>query len=80
MNMASRSGFVPSSSTTPVRHNIQRDVLTQFSLARTMDDANQGEDVEDRGRTRMGMMEIVEARLRRTATSYCNMDSLAKGQ
>jgi len=26
------------------------------------------------------MTEIAEARLRRTATSYCNMDSLAEGQ
>jgi hypothetical protein len=28
----------------------------------------------------MRMMEIAEARLRRKATSYCNIDSLAKGQ
>ena len=28
----------------------------------------------------MRMTEIAEARLRRTATSYCNIDSLAKGQ
>jgi hypothetical protein len=28
----------------------------------------------------MRMTEIAEARLRCTATSYCNVDSLAKGQ
>jgi hypothetical protein len=28
----------------------------------------------------MRMTETAEARLRRTATSYCNVDSLAKGQ
>ena len=41
---------------------------------------NQGEEGEGRGRTWMRMTEIAKARLRRTATSYCNIDSLAKGQ
>jgi hypothetical protein len=40
----------------------------------------QGEEGEGRGRTWMRMTEIAEARLRRTATSYCNIDSLAKGR
>jgi hypothetical protein len=63
---------------------LQRDILTQFSLARIMDDAkpgrNRGEEGEGRGRTWMRMTEMAEARLRRTATSYCNIDSLAKGR
>jgi hypothetical protein len=41
---------------------------------------NQGEEGEGRGRTWTRMTEIAEARLRCTATSYCNTDSLAKGQ
>ena len=41
---------------------------------------NRGEEDEGRGRMWMRMTEIAEARLRRTATSYCNVDSLAKGK
>jgi hypothetical protein len=40
---------------------------------------NQGEGVEVRERLWMRMTAIAEARLRRTATSYCIVDSLAKG-
>ena len=41
---------------------------------------SQGGEGEGRGRMWMRMTEIAEARLRRTATSYCNIDSLAKEQ
>jgi hypothetical protein len=41
---------------------------------------NRGEEGEGRGHMWMSMTEIAKARLRRTATSYCNVDSLAKGQ
>jgi hypothetical protein len=41
---------------------------------------NRGEEDGGWGRTWMRMTEMAEARLRRTATSYCNIDSLAKGR
>ena len=41
---------------------------------------NQGEGDEGRGRMWMRMMVIAEACLRRTATSYCIVDPLAKVQ
>jgi hypothetical protein len=41
---------------------------------------NQGEGGEGQGRMWMKMTAIAEARLRRTATSYCTEDSLAEGQ
>jgi len=41
---------------------------------------SQGEEGEGRGRTWTRMKETAKARLRRTATSYCNTASLAKGQ
>jgi hypothetical protein len=41
---------------------------------------NRGEEDGGRGRTWMRMTEMAEARLRRTATSYCDKDSLAEGQ
>jgi hypothetical protein len=59
---------------------LQRDILTQFPLARTMDYAKPRRRGRKPGCTWMRMTEIAEARLRRTAASYCNIDSLAKGQ
>jgi hypothetical protein len=41
---------------------------------------NQGREDQGRGRIWMRMTAIAEARLRRTATSYCIVDSLAKVQ
>ena len=41
---------------------------------------NQGEGDEGRGRMSMRMIVIAEACLRRTATSYCIVSLLAKGQ
>ena len=41
---------------------------------------NQGEEDKDQGRMWMSITVIAEARVRRTATSHCNIDSLAKGQ
>ena len=41
---------------------------------------NQDDKDEGRGRMWMRMTEIAEARLRCIATSYCNVDSLAKGE
>jgi hypothetical protein len=41
---------------------------------------NRGEEGEGRGRTWIRMTEIAIAYLRRIATSYYNIDSLAKGR
>lgn len=41
---------------------------------------NQGDEGEGQERMWMRMMAIDEARCRRAATSYCIVDSLAKGQ
>lgn len=53
---------------------LQRDILTQFSLARIMDERDQGVESEGRGRTWRRMIEIAKTRLKRTPTPCRNTD------